>query len=132
MINKVYYVIISCEIWTPANIDSQKIIFTSKYLCDVDMDIRLDLAFLTVILRFITLSYFDEFDSDFNDNRSLKPRGYEEDTCLYKAVKWNKVHVFDVRKCSGNHACRLACLPGSAPAASFRPHSSKLCEASMS
>ena len=80
MINKVYYVIISCEIWTPANIDSQKIIFTSKYLCGVDMDIGLHFAFLTVILRFITLSYFDEFDSDFKDNRSLKPRGNEEIT----------------------------------------------------
>ena len=29
--------------------DSPKIIFTSKYLCGVDMDIGLDFAFLTVI-----------------------------------------------------------------------------------
>ena len=111
---------------------SPKIIFTSKYLCGVDMDIGLDFAFLTVILRFIARSYFDEFDSDFKDNRSLKPRGNEEITWSTTAVKWNKIHVFDVRKPSGNHACRLASLPGSAPAASFRPHSSKLCEASMS
>ena len=61
------------------------------------MNIGLDFAVLTVILRFITLSYFDEFDSDFNDIRSLKPRGNEEVTCSTTAVKWNKNCVFDVR-----------------------------------
>ena len=64
---------------------SPKIIFTSKYLCGVDMDIGLDFAFLTVILRFIARSYFDEFDSDFKDNRSLKPRGNEE-------ITWSTTH----------------------------------------
>ena len=45
MVNKVYYVIISCGTWTPANKHSQKLIFTSKYLCDVDIYIGLDFAF---------------------------------------------------------------------------------------
>ena len=58
------------------------------------------------IIRFITLSYFDEFDSDFKDNRSLKPCGNEEITWSTTAVKWNKIHVFDVRKPLGNYACR--------------------------
>ena len=80
MVNKVYYVIISCEKMDDSEHTFPKIIFTSKYLCDVDIDIGLDFAFLTVILRFITLSYFDEFDSDFKDNRSLKPCGNEEIT----------------------------------------------------